>query len=78
MSGVGSENDKKSMLRSELGGSLRGSAAKKGLLYIGRDWTLFLHVDRESVQERARSLLSRELLGSTRCMRISTLVSCGT
>lgn len=51
MSGLGSENDKKSMRPSELelGSSLRGSVAQKGLLYIGRDWTLFLHVDRESV-----------------------------
>jgi len=40
-----------------MGSSLRGSAAKKGLLYIGRDWTLVLQVLKDRIQSIIRILL---------------------
>lgn len=57
------------MLRSELGSSLRGSIAQKGLLYIGRDWTLFLQVFKDRIQSIIRIQLEQFLGQQTEFLR---------
>jgi len=44
-----------------MGSSLQGSAVQKGLLYIGRDWTLVLQVFKDQIQSIIRIQLEQFL-----------------